>query len=244
MDRKRMFTGASFWIGLLLAFLAFVFGGALPELKGGTPLPSGSFLSFFGGAFDSKILPFLLPVASVLPYGDGYLRECQQGFWKAALVRCGRWQYLADKVLTVSLGGMLIWIGGGTLALFGSFLFFFPLEAKGMVEWMAVVESFGKLARVCLTGGILANCSAFFAAVSGSYYLAFGLPFVCDYLLVILNERYFPGAYVVNPGEWIQGKEFWGDGNLGLYFFLILLLLGTMAAHGAALFGKLGRMEE
>ncbi|MGI6069925.1 MAG: hypothetical protein ACOYBE_05810 [Blautia sp.] len=239
MDRKRLWEGKGLKFGILLAFVAFCLGGAVPELKKGEPLSAGTFLEIVNGSFSSKSFLFLLPVASVLPFGDAYLQDRQQGFLKFLLVRRGRAEYVRDKVVTMTAGGAIVWIVAGGLAVLLSFVIFFPMESRGAFGWAVVGKLLLLLLRTCLVGSILANISGLLSAVTGSYYMAFGLPFVIYYLLIILYERYLPWVYVIDPAGWLSGKGSWGAGGLGLYLFLLLCLCILIAAHGAALEEKL-----
>lgn len=239
MDRKRLWEGWSLWLGIALALSAFCLGAAIPELNKEQPLRAGGFLDIVSGAFSSQTMVFLFPVASVLPYGDAYLRDGQQGFLKFLLVRRGRKDYVRDKVMTCTMGGAAVWLVAGCLAVLLSFLIFFPLEMKEAMGWTAAGKLLAILLRACMLGSILANISGFFAAVTGSYYMALGLPFVTYYLLIIIHERYLPQVYVLDPKEWLQGGGSWGYEGLGLYLLLAVGLGVVMAAHGAALGGRL-----
>lgn len=241
MDKKRLMEGKNLWLGVLLALAAFSFGAAVPELKQGETFETGTFLKVVAGAFSSKTLLFLFPVVSVLPYGDGYLRDRQSGFIKFLLVRRGRKEYVADKVLTVTLSGVLVWTVAFMAAVFLSFLIFFPMEEKGVVGWAPVWGLLAQLLTACLMGGILANAAGIFAAATNSYYMALGLPFVCYYLLVILNERYLQHLYVLSPKEWLKNEGNWGWQNLGLYLFLLVVLGMFMAVQRAILGIKVER---
>lgn len=239
MDRKRLWEGWNLWLGIALALSALCLGAAVPELKKGQPLEAGGFLNIVSGAFSSKTLVFIFPVASVVPYGDAYLRDGQQGFLKFLLVRRGRRDYVRDKVMTCTMSGAVVWLVAGSLAVFFSFLIFFPLEIKGAMGWTAAGGLLAMLLRACMLGSVFANISGFFAAVTESYYMALGLPFVTYYLLIIIHERYLSQVYVMDPKEWLQGGGGWGYEGLGLYLFLTVCLGVAMAAHGAALGARL-----
>ena len=93
--------------------------------------------------------------------------------------------------------------------------------------------------RICLIGGILAEISGIFAAAFCNYYMAYGLPFVCYYMLIILKERYFTEMYAMYPAEWMKCEQDWGMGNFGIWVFLAAFSLAAMLLHGLLLYKRL-----
>ena len=65
-------------------------------------------------------------------------------------------------------------------------------------------------ARLLLVAAVLADLSGIMAVVSGSVYMAYGIPFAGYYLLTILHERYLESVYVIDPQSWIKGAGDWG----------------------------------
>ena len=120
-----------------------------------------------------------------------------------------------------------------------SFLFVYPLELQGEMDWEKLLEIARILLRTALAGGIVAELSGIFAAVFMNYYMAYGLPFVCYYLLVILKERYFPQMYAMYPAEWMVSKQDWGADGSGIWMFLAAFSAALMLLHGLALYIRL-----
>lgn len=222
---------------ILLCFLIIVSGFPFYELE--IPLNSGSFVSLYQKTLKTQTLLFFIPIVSVLPLGASYVRESASGFLKSYIVRINRIEYVKRKTVGTFTGGFLPFFVGGILSLFLCFLLLYPLELRGSVPWETVLESVKMLLRISFVGGILAELSGIFAVIFQNYYMAYGLPFVCYYLLIILKERYLPNMYAMYPREWIVCQQNWGLENIGIWFFLFVFLGAVMLLHSLLLYGKL-----
>ena len=136
------------------------------------------------------------------------------------------------------VSGFLAWLLAGILVLFGYFVVFFPLEKQGDFPLEEGISFVCVLLRLGLLGGILSTLGGTAAVVYRSVYMAWGLPFVAYYFCMILHDRYFEQAFWLYPPGWIEGSGDWGEENLGLWLFLLLLLLGSMAVHGMVLYRR------
>lgn len=234
---KRMIGSRSFLAALLLAMAAISLGTTYPQLD--NLLSPGTFLGMVKGALLSRTVTFLLPVAAVLPWSDSFLGEWKGGFLKSSLPRVGKQSYLESKVFTVALSGFLTWILAGILTVIVFFIIFFPMEQQGEIALQSWQELAGPLLRTGLSGGIISTLGGICGAAFGSVYMAWGLPFVAWYFCIILQERYFKKALWVYPSEWISGATQWGNGQMGLWLFLILFLAAAMGIFAMVLYGKL-----
>lgn len=225
----------SLWLLSVFCFGAMVFAIPFSEIK--LPLAAGSFLQYYTAALSSQGILFLIPAVSPLLAGASYVKEASGGFLKFYITRTGRMDYIRRKTFLIYAGGFLPFFLAGTFALLFCFLAFYPLELKGAVEKERVLEAFFLLSRICLTGGIMAEISGIFAAAFCNYYMAYGLPFVCYYFLVILKDRYLPDLYAMYPKEWIVPEQYWGTDQTGVWIFLLLfsgaacLLQGLLLHH-------------
>jgi hypothetical protein len=55
--------------------------------------------------------------------------------------------------------------------------------------------------------------------------MAYASPFILYYVLIILNERYFPSLYALYPREWLFPSDAWVLGSFGA----TLLLMGLIS---------------
>lgn len=237
---RRMFLGKGFWLGLLAAMAGIAFGASYP--KPGKLLDTGSFVNMEAGALKAQTMIFLLPLAAVLPWSDSFILERQGGFLKSALPRTGRRVYVESKVFTVALGGFLAVFLAGVLMFFVYFGIYFPMEAQGKFPWNSVRELVLILLRCGILSGIISTLGGICGGLTGSVYLAFGLPFVAYYLCVILRDRYFKSALWIYPPQWIEASAKWGENGLGLWLFLFIFLGIVMAFHGGILYDRVSEI--
>lgn len=145
-------------------------------------------------------------------------------------------EYIQRKTLQIYAGGFLPFFFAGTMGLLSSFLVIYPLELQGAMPWESLWQLVQLLLRISLVGGILAEVSGIFAALFRNYYMAYGLPFVCYYMLIILKERYFTDMYAMYPAEWVKCQYDWGVDGLGIWVFLAAFSITMMLLHGLLLY--------
>ncbi len=234
---KELIREKGLWAAALLCLGGLAAGFPFYQME--APLAPGSFLDFCQAALQGQVLLFLVPVAGVLPMGAAFVRESSSGFLKLYLTRTDRMEYMKRKTVQVYMGGFLPFFLAGVWMLALAFLLVYPLELKGSVDGGKLWEVAGVLLRVSLAGGIAAGAAGIFAAVFMNYYMAYGLPFVCYYLLVILKERYFAGMYAMYPAEWVAAEQDWGTDGSGIWVFLGVFSAVVMLLHGLALYVRL-----
>lgn len=234
---RRMLSGRGFGAALLAACAGILLGAKYPGMD--AVMESGSFVKLETEALSSQMAAYLLPVAAVLPWSDSFLEELRGGFLKSYLPRIGRRTYVESKVFTVALGGALAYLTAGLAVLFFYFIVFFPMEKRGPFPMRELWELFAVLLRGGLAAASLASMGGICGALTGSVYMACGLPFVGYYFCMILQERYFPEALWLYPVEWLAGDGDWGAGGQGLWLFLLLLLAAAAAIHSAVLWIRL-----
>lgn len=221
----------------LAALLGMITGIPFYEIK--LPMDTGSFIDYFQTAISSKQLTFLIPVVSVLPLGAVYIRDRASSFIKLYIVKISRQDYIIRKVVQIYASGFLVFLFSGGLVLLSCFLFLFPLELKGEWQRENFAEVVKMLLRIALVGGILAEISGIFAGMFQNYYMAYGLPFICYYILIILKDRYLSEMYSMYPVEWIKCEQDWGNNGNGIWFFLLLLSGMTVLLDGLILHYRL-----
>lgn len=234
---KELLRDRGLWIAALVAVIGMITG--IPFYEMDFPLETGSFIDYFQTAISSKQLFFLIPVVSVLPLGAVYIRDRASSFIKLYIVKISRQDYIRRKVLQIYASGFFVFLFSGGLVLIFCFLFLFPLESKGEWQGEKFTEALKMLLRIALVGGILAEISGIFAGMFQNYYMAYGLPFVCYYILIILKERYLSEMYSMYPVEWIKCEQDWGNNGNGIWFFLLLLSGMTVLLDGLILHYRL-----
>lgn len=234
---KELLRDRGLWIAALAAALGMITGIPFYEIK--LPMDTGSFIDYFQTAISSKQLTFLIPVVSVLPLGAVYIRDRASSFIKLYIVKISRQDYIIRKVVQIYASGFLVFLFSGGLVLLSCFLFLFPLELKGEWQRENFAEVVKMLLRIALVGGILAEISGIFAGMFQNYYMAYGLPFICYYILIILKDRYLSEMYSMYPVEWIKCEQDWGNNGNGIWFFLLLLSGMTVLLDGLILHYRL-----
>ena len=234
---KELLRERGFWAAALLCFLGMALGFPVYEIC--VPLSQGSFLKFYQTSLNSRTVLFLIPIAASLPAGAVYVRESSCGFLKLYISRISRMDYIKRKMLQTYAGGFLPLFLSGIFGLLICFLFLYPLELQGSVSWEAVRENLLLLLRISLTGGIAAELAGIFAAFFQNYYMAYGLPFVSYYLLIILKDRYLPKMYAMYPKEWIVCEQNWGTDGGGIWIFFLAFSLAVLLCHGLLLYYRL-----
>lgn len=225
------------WLLSVFCFGAMAF--AVPFSKLEPPLAAGCFLQNYITALSSRGILFLIPVIAALPAGAFYVRESAGGFLRFYIARINRMDYIKRKVLLVYAGGFLPFFGAGVFLFLFCFFVFYPMELRGVIEKERIWEALFLLLRICFVGGIMAETAGIFAAVFRNYYMAYGLPFVCYYLLIIIKDRYLPGFYAMDPGEWIDPKRYWGADGMGIWIFFLVFSAAACLLHGLLLYYRL-----
>lgn len=85
----------------------------------------------------------------------------------------------------------------------------------------------------------MSGISGIFAAVFQNFYMAYGLPFVCFYMLIILKEWYFTDMYAMYPVEWIKCEKDWGTNGNGIWIFLIVCSATVLLSNSLILSHRL-----
>lgn len=236
-EMKELLQEKGFWAAALLSFLGMAGGFHYYEIE--YPLSQGSFLKFYQTALDSQVMLFLIPIAASLSSGAAYVRESSCGFIKFYISRISRMEYIKRKTLQIYAGGFLPLFLSGISGLLLCFLFLYPLELQGGISWETVWENILLLLRISVIGGITAELAGIFGAIFRNYYMAYGLPFVSYYMLIILKDRYLPNMYAMYPKEWVTCQQNWGADGMGIWIFFLAFSLAALLFHGLILYYRL-----
>ena len=163
-------------------------------------LPSGYVGTFTSNALAEDAVVALSPVLAVIPFSGVYVDDLKSKFARFLLLRSSYFDYLISRIL------IAFFCGGGSIA-FGclsawgiSALVFFPTQLAGEADWVVVNLVVHKLILLFCNGGLWAVIGLSLSTVMESKYVAYISPFIVYYLLVILYERYFPDAWLVQQG--------------------------------------------
>lgn len=234
---EELLQEKSLRIAVFICFVAMVCSIPFYNLK--FPMEAGSFLIFYQNALQAQLLLFLIPIASVLPMGASYVKESSSGFLKFYITRISRIKYVRKKLLQLYGGGFLPFFLGGLCAMMVCFAVIYPFEYQGDLSGEDIRNAIFLLFRISMVGGVMAEISGIFAAVFRNYYMAYGLPFVIYYMMIILKERYLPDMYAIYPKEWIVCEKDWGMEGFGIWIFLLLFSIIATLLHGMALHERL-----
>lgn len=184
-------------------------------------------------ALSSDTLSAFLPILAAIPLAGGYLEDVKSKFARFFLVREGYCCYLIGHCVACWLCGSIS-VLLGVLAAYGfTTLVLLPLECviKNPPKLNPCIAN--QMVLLFLNGGMWAVLGMTMSTVMESKYIAYASPFLVYYLLVILHERYFPGAYLIYPREWLYPSDKWPFGIWGIAIFLIELtaLLGLVFYH-------------
>ena len=195
-------------------------------------LPFGSHATLILGALTSDAMTLALPIAAALPYTTGFIEDVKSGYIKEYLPRTTVNKYISGKLIAVGLSGGLVLAAGMIAAYALSAIIITPMEAAPAEDMAAepyLAQVISRAFLMFFSGALWSTAGLALSSASSSRYMAYASPFIIYYVLIILNERYFPSLYVLYPKEWINPSAFWPLGWLGV----ILLLLELTALAGA-----------
>ncbi len=70
--------------------------------------------------------------------------------------------------------------------------------------------------------------------------MAYAFPFVLEYVLIMLHERYLKQLFIIDPKAWLHPTaEQWVFGELGAVIFMLLLVYLTAMLLGMAMLRRL-----
>lgn len=243
----RCDAGRAFSIGpFCMAGILFLLVGGFSNvdkiqavLETAQPLEAGWTVSFVSETLKKEAFLLMIPFLSALPFSASFVEEWQSGMIRLLAGRVDKDSYLFSKAIATALSGGLILVFGALLLTAGALLAFLPLE-KGEMEPALLEEGVRDLSmlvlRYFLCGALWAEVGLLCSAWLNHRYLAYLSPFMADYLLVILHERYVDNLDLLYPKEWILANEPWPWDGWSLTVWL--LALSTLAGAAFITIGK------
>lgn len=136
----------------------------------------------------------IFPLLCTVPYATGFVDEYKSGIYKFVLVRKERKKYIISKAITNAIAGGSILVAGTVAFILCTWIVFLPME-KGF-SWRIIQNFLGKygqmLCQFFAFGALKAEIGMWISTLVNHRYMAWLAPFMSEYLLIILCERYFP----------------------------------------------------
>ncbi|MDO4454285.1 MAG: hypothetical protein Q4B90_07300 [Eubacteriales bacterium] len=226
---KRIFSEKTVWIGIA-AVLIGILAGNIASDGNMKDWSQKSIWQIVSDGFSSRIMLFLLPVAASFSGADFYLREKQSGFLKMYVTREGRKRYRRERISQILYHTGVIFtaafvMAAGLRIAAGKKMILAVVPDGPVQEGFAVC---GIWLRAALISAVFANLGAICAVLTQSLYLTMGIPLVCYYFLILLQERYFEQFPWLSPGMWITENSWIG-------WLIVLILFGTVTGIHAKL---------
>lgn len=146
----------------------------------------------------------ILPALSALPFAGQALQEIKSGAIRPAVFRVGRKNWIAGKMLSTFVSGMVLQAAAviGLLLIFHLLMLlyagtFFPMGDMKIV-WPLIL-------RRILCGGLWAGIGCLIALLTETASAAYLAPLCLCYAMVMIGTRFFPQATLLNPTNWLTG---------------------------------------
>ena len=254
-DLKRALTSWGFIVGIVgLAAAAFfgVFDQMLPVFQGQMPdgLPVGYSIQLAISSLQTDVVLLVLPILSALPFTTAFVDDYKSRYLRQYLPRAGQQPYILSKAVSTALsGGLALFIGVLLICLVFALLFtpfeIAPQETEDLTAMtgmqgemidvtaqLTFTDLIGRAFLFFLSGCLWSLVGGLFAALTMSRYMAYASPFIFYYVLIILSQRYFTEAYVLNPQEWLNPSESWNAGIWGAALFVGELIVILAVFYG------------
>lgn len=186
------------------------------------------------GAMGGDVILLVTPILAAIPYTSAFVDDEKSGYLKSFLPRTSVTRYVLGKEIGCAVSGGLALVVGIFTA-YGLFaLLLLPRET--LVDYY-VEPQFGAIAfralLFFLQGACWALVGMLLSGMSHNIYLAYAAPFILYYVLIILQERYFRNAFMLNPKNYLTLQGAWPLGGRSAIFMtavvLAILLLGFYA---------------
>ncbi|MDF2538531.1 MAG: hypothetical protein K0S76_1552 [Herbinix sp.] len=243
-DFERGFSSFGILISMFGTILVIILGAwdklAITDEMRSAGIAAGYHFSMVLESLKSEAANIAIPILSTLPLSGMFLEEYRSRFNKICLIRTSRKNYVISKVIATGIcGGAGILFG--LIIITGIFaLIYSPMELKAAEETGKLFIQFVQSAFLSSMLGILfASLGALLGTAQMSTYMAYGGPFLINYLLIILITRYFPNIYVLNPKEWMLHEHYFSDNPTVIFLLLLELCMIIMLLEGIAIWKKI-----
>lgn len=171
--------------------------------------------------------------------------ELRSGMVKGILSRVEKGRYLSSRALACMLAGGMESLASVCLLTGISLALLAPLEAapeQGMNQYENIRLILGLGSRYGCYGALWSLAGLWISMLTMNRLMAWIGPFIVNYLLIIIYERYFDLIRLLYPKEWLLAGWDWplADGGICIWMLLLcgilyLLVMRTgkkVLAHG------------
>lgn len=231
-DLKRAILGRSFliaFIGMVLCLCIGAFSDALTTFRmESVQVMYGYHRELLLKALGSDIILFAVPILAAIPYTTAFTDDVRSGYLKPYLTRTSVTRYILGKGIGAAVSGGLALVLGILAALGLFFLVFSPFEVYGEYAVQSLIPDIVlRLFLFFLAGALWASVGLLASSLTQNVYLAYAAPFIFYYVLIILQERYFRTAFMLNPKNYLTMEGAWpleGKSAVLTLFTLVLIM--------------------
>lgn len=231
-DLKRAILGRSFliaFIGMVLCLCIGAFSDALTTFRmESVQVMYGYHRELLLKALGSDIILFAVPILAAIPYTTAFTDDVRSGYLKPYLTRTSVIRYILGKGIGAAVSGGLALVLGILAALGLFFLVFSPFEVYGEYAVQSLIPDIVlRLFLFFLAGALWASVGLLASSLTQNVYLAYAAPFIFYYVLIILQERYFRTAFMLNPKNYLTMEGAWpleGKSAVLTLFTLVLIM--------------------
>lgn len=162
----------------------------------------------------------ILPALSALPFAAQALQEIKSGAIRPAVFRAGRKSWIAGKLLSTFVSGMVLQMAAA-IGLLLVFHLMMLISAGHLFPMGDIGPVCSLLLHRMLCGGIWAGTGCLIALLTETASAAYLAPLCLCYALVMVGSRFFPDVALLNPINWLAGA-------LWPLFFVLAVLTAAL----------------
>lgn len=224
------------FIPALIFTVTVLFGSMdtiMADLTQSEPLEKGKTLTLILQMLTTGNALLVAPVICAFPYSAACIDEIKSGMFKNVLCRTDKVSYIQSKAMACLISGAMTLMAAALLVTLVSVVLLMPLEGASVVSDAAVSgesiqnpliqKLIGLIFRYGCFGAVWSLVGMLLSLGTMNRLMAWIGPFIVDYLLEILYERYFDGLKLFYPKEWLVMSWNWPFGDWGICLWLLML---------------------
>lgn len=235
-DRKQISRMQKIIIPALV-FTAIVLMGNMDTLMAdwtqSEPLERGKTLTLILQMLTTGNALLVAPVMCAFPYSAACIDEIRSGMFKNILYRTDKASYIQSKAMACLISGVMTLMASALLVTLISVVLLLPRETTSVIGDVAaspeniqsplIRQLIGLIFRYGCFGAVWSLVGMLLSLGTFNRLMAWIGPFIVDYLLEILYERYFDGLKLFYPKEWLVMSWSWPLKDWGICLWLLLL---------------------